>query len=1567
MASVPMEHGSFSPAQQKEKRKKGAQNNSSAKHRKAKAKKNKTNSTFKFSYALPAKTGRNIRCLHQNANGLRARLRDGSFFKTLESEKPDVVAITESRCTRKQFLKFRNTRTHLKQLGYHYTAFNVTHSNVGYAGVAILSKLPFATVELGLDCAKTPPHHKRLLAEMQQEARVLIAEFGHFNLAVVYSPNSGKPGDLARLPKRRAFEELLRQRLSQVDMPCLLVGDLNTVRRPNDASDGLQHARYIDHPGCTVEERALLEQMIEDNHFVDLQEQHGVPGHTYNNSRGYSLRLDYVLVHSAIETYVRDFKHVLGMASDHTGQTFCVDESLFNIAPQPFIRATELSADTILQQANALQSQTAQDIQASCTKLLAEADSISDLNPVVQSLQFEDVQLDDDEQLSVHELLAALTLDELEAVDTDRSGQISLHQLEDLLSKKCVISEDSTYQENTECCTNVQYIETPSYVTEQPRKVSLITIDLNMVECLMGGPNSTIAKMIPLRPMRNLKNEDVFPFKGIGDSGCSTSCVSYRALCAVYGKAAVDKALYKGGYNPIFQIADGTHVASLGQLKMRFVIGGVPFWHVFYALPTLAHDFIFGNNFLEQTNASIDYRRGHLTIYNALNQPAQVPFGVKSADQALNALEVLPQRESTLFAASDVHIPAFSSMYVLVKPRASDTLCTEKPFGIVGPHWMSKKVQTPFGITKLRCEGNTLLLSNFTSLPVRVGRGSPVALFLEVARGDVDLYAANLSDMSLFNLGAVQSCACAHCLTDTAEALNHASPVFQQSDSKPRDKFTPFEGVDDEHLAHLPRFTEAQVSEMTDEEIEKLFADTFLKDSRFGKTLAKKQIKEMKEILLLNRDVFGKNACPGLANHAGVQIHTGDALPTGFPLRPTMPKLRPIIDQHLDIMLKHQIISPSDSPWGAAVLMVPKKGGEFRFAIDYRRLNAVTTKDAYPLPRIDDALASLAGNKYFTACDALAGFWNLPMGDEESKQKTAFRCHRGSFQFNRLPFGLVNAPAAFQRYMDIAMVGLNFTCALVYLDDILVFSKTWEDHKRDLTAVFECVRKAGLHLKLKKCTFGANSVDYLGHVICEEGVRPSPIKTAVIDEFKIDGDDPKEARKRIRSWLGLASYYRKYVPHFASLTEPLQKFIHSRKQYTGMTNKMQAAINVVKDALTSEPILAHPDFAKPFEIHCDASPYAIGGTLVQRDALGERVVMYISRSLKKHERNYHHYEKEALALFWCVTVFRPYVLGVRFKVVTDNRALLALFKKDPEHRMIRWVLALQQYDIEYLFRAGSKHGDADGLSRAFKVPSWVSFGKDDNIEALYSVMETWSKKMDACYINLDTAHTLDDVPRDENAWAKTALRRIQTHYQEQGCRALLIANLDAVMEKLPNTSEKNAEVSTTAAAQCNSIIEDRTQKGRILNVDLPSRAELVVAQKEDVYLNRIRENLLKGESVACDKSKFFLKDDVLFRQAHINTLFLKRKKCAIAIKQHKFVFQATFDALFCTVCMGWKSADMMGSHAHNCALPATSGGPQLTKIAKHGSGVVYTANVVRKDDLGGMAWVGPCRHNNLSN
>ena len=279
--------------------------------------------------------------MHQNANGLRARLRDGSFFETLDEHTPDVVLITEARSAQSKFVRVMGAKRKLTQRGYQYCAA-YAGKDMGYAGCAVFSKIPFHFVMKGLETSNAPKTHAALLKQLEGEARVLTVEFANFSLVTCYSPNSGSENDLCRLPKRMAFEELLSYFLNRLDNPYVLVGDLNVARRTTDVEDGLDHPRYATHPGCTSEEREALETLIKKRKLFDLQEHSGTMGFTFKRNNPdrhgsrYQMRLDYVLPHEALRQHVSAYKIVRGCLSDHYGQIFEVDKSLFRALTPKF-------------------------------------------------------------------------------------------------------------------------------------------------------------------------------------------------------------------------------------------------------------------------------------------------------------------------------------------------------------------------------------------------------------------------------------------------------------------------------------------------------------------------------------------------------------------------------------------------------------------------------------------------------------------------------------------------------------------------------------------------------------------------------------------------------------------------------------------------------------------------------------------------------------------------------------------------------------------------------------------------------------------------------------------------------------------------------------------------------------------------------------------------------------------------------------------------------------------------------------------------------------------------------
>ena len=314
--------------------------------------------------------------------------------------------------------------------------------------------------------------------------------------------------------------------------------------------------------------------------------------------------------------------------------------------------------------------------------------------------------------------------------------------------------------------------------------------------------------------------------------------------------------------------------------------------------------------------------------------------------------------------------------------------------------------------------------------------------------------------------------------------------------------------------------------------------------------------------------------------------------------------------------------------------------------------------------------------------------------DPESREKTAFVTHAGLFEFNVMPFGLCNATSCFQRLMECVLRSLNWRIALIYLDDVLVYSRTFSDHLDHLRLVFDRFREAGLKLKPKKCHFGQKSVKFLGHVISKHGVQPDPDKIKAIKEYPV----PRKV-KDVRAFLGLANYYRKFVKDFAKIAGPLHDLTKKALKFQ-WTDECQAAFERLKSALIQAPILAYPDFTLPFDLYVDASDEALGMVLGQVQNGREVVISYSGRKLLPAEKNYSVTEREALAVVAGIKYFQPYVYGRRFTVHTDHNAVRWLMNiKEPTGRLARWAVLLQQYDFNIVHRSGKSNGNADALSR----------------------------------------------------------------------------------------------------------------------------------------------------------------------------------------------------------------------------------------------------------------------------
>jgi len=392
-------------------------------------------------------------------------------------------------------------------------------------------------------------------------------------------------------------------------------------------------------------------------------------------------------------------------------------------------------------------------------------------------------------------------------------------------------------------------------------------------------------------------------------------------------------------------------------------------------------------------------------------------------------------------------------------------------------------------------------------------------------------------------------------------------------------------------------------------------------------------------------------------------------------------------------MRSHGIIEPASSPWASNVVLVRKKDGALRFCVDYRAVNNVTYQDIYHLPCVDSCLDALHGAKWFSTLDLRSGYYNIPVSLQD-RDKTAFVTPKGCSRFTVMPFGLTCAPGVFQRLMDMVLAGLSYETCLVYLDDVIVFGSTFEELSHRTEAVFQRIRDAKLKLKPSKCSFFRWEVSFLGFVVSAAGIETQPEKVKCI----VDWPTPSNLHE-VRSFMGICSYYRRFVAGFATIAAQLHAL--TKKNVTFQwSEECDEAFRRLKRSLTTAPILSLPRDDEGYTLDTDASNCGLGVVLSQLQDGEEKVILYASQLLSKAERNYDTTKKELLAVVYGLKQCRQYLLGCNFVVRTDH-AVLSCLRRTPEPmpQLTRWLTFIEEFSFDVLHRVGRKHQKVDSLSR----------------------------------------------------------------------------------------------------------------------------------------------------------------------------------------------------------------------------------------------------------------------------
>jgi len=482
--------------------------------------------------------------------------------------------------------------------------------------------------------------------------------------------------------------------------------------------------------------------------------------------------------------------------------------------------------------------------------------------------------------------------------------------------------------------------------------------------------------------------------------------------------------------------------------------------------------------------------------------------------------------------------------------------------------------------------------------------------------------------------------------------------------------------------------------------------DNILKENMKNLRLNHCNLEEKKEIRKLCfefRDIFHSEKIPlTFTSKIKHKINLTDETPV-FTKPYRYPEVyRQEVKNQINQMLDQGIIKPSISPWCSPLWIVPKKidssgKRKFRIVIDFRKLNSKTIDDRYPIPNITDILDKLGRSLYFSTLDLANGFYQIEMNPEDTP-KTAFSTESGHYEFIRMPQGLRNSPRTFERLMDNVLRGLQNEICFVYLDDIVVFSTSLQEHISRLRKIFTRLREANLKIQMDKSEFLRKEVEFLGHIVTADGVKPNPNKISAVQNFPI----PK-TQKDIKAFLGLIGYYRRFIKNFAKITKPLTVCLKKNAKIK-ISSEFINSFEHCKNLLINAPILKYPDFTQEFILTTDASNFAIGAVLSQGSVPYDRPVAFASRTLNDTETKYSTIEKELLAIVWACKYFRPYLFGRKFKIYCDHKPLAYLFKmKEPNTKILRWKLKLEEYDYEIIYKKGTHNTNADALSRIPKI------------------------------------------------------------------------------------------------------------------------------------------------------------------------------------------------------------------------------------------------------------------------
>ena len=804
------------------------------------------------------------------------------------------------------------------------------------------------------------------------------------------------------------------------------------------------------------------------------------------------------------------------------------------------------------------------------------------------------------------------------------------------------------------------------------------------------------------------------PLFGMIDTGSGVSILSLSA----YKKIAPQHELNLSPYDLELFAANGKTITTVGIAEdVSFQLGGHTLKTNFVVIADHigSEDFLLGRNFLRTYNVLVDLAAMKVTIRNpktprifkAVHEVSdQEPSFVVSAEEVtlgpferkvVRAKIITQQPNEFHFRNVMVHPCSIRSNSLF---DSEDTLTSVGEDGVVFLALRNQTAKEGVRIKEQTVVGKAVLTNFvFNSVPIQDSREASKlsAEFVNQVHRDLDLDTS--SEFSSFAQNFLSS-------TEPSE--------MGLSENEKRKR------TDPQLLKPIPGPDLSSVLSSWGEGARDKLASV---------------LSEYDDLFMKNKSDIGR--CK-IAKHR-IELEP-DAIPHREGARRMSPDKAAKANQEVQNLLALGLIQPSYSPWASGIVMVKKKSGELRFCCDFRPLNDVTVKDAFPLPRIDESLSRIANAKIFTSIDLAWAFWQIPL-KKRDRRKTAFACELGLFEWRRMPFGLCNASATFQRSITRALQKIqqrHGSVVMAYIDDIVIATETIEDHLERIREVFECLREAGFKMRAEKCDFMRTETKYLGRVVSAEGIKPDPAAVSKIQEWM-----PPRNKEELQSFLGFANYYRDFIPFHAAKVQPMQELLR-KNQHFYWKEKHQEAFDSVKQALADATALAAPNEEGRFVLDTDASAIAIAGILHQEQQYNGKTILrpivYGSKSLTRTQMNYGAPKLEMYAVFYFIEKFHSYLAGREFTLRVDNQALSWLKTYSMDQAMIgRWIARLDQYHFKTIHRPRTQHRNADGLSK--RTNDYVH--REKIVEALPEVSKGFSFMSQKDYEELPTVPYID--------------------------------------------------------------------------------------------------------------------------------------------------------------------------------------------------------------------------------